>query len=65
MQSVFKTHSGLHPVEGSPWYSGKQVQEPTPFFSLHTALEPQGDGLQGSMYSVVAKRNVSVLIVFF
>lgn len=32
---------------GSPEYSGKQVQAPTPFRSLHTALAPQGLGLQG------------------
>lgn len=46
-QSVFSTHSGLQPVYGSPKYSGKHVQEPAPFLSLHSAFEPQGDGLQG------------------
>lgn len=33
------------------------MQEPTPFLSLQIELEPQGDGLQGSMYSVFARRN--------
>lgn len=28
-----------------------QVQEPAPLFSLHTALEPQGDGVQGVGFS--------------
>lgn len=48
-QSAFVTHSGLHPVYGSPKYSGRQTQEPAPFFSLQIALAPQGDGLQGSL----------------
>lgn len=43
--SVLSTHSGLQPLYGSPWYSGKQVQTP----SLHSAFGPQGDGLQGSL----------------
>lgn len=30
-------------------YSGKHVQEPTPFCSLHTAFVPQGDGWQGRL----------------
>lgn len=46
-QSAFITHSGRQPVYGSPKYSGKQEQEPAPFRSLHMALAPQGDGLQG------------------
>lgn len=43
-QSEFDTHSGRHPVYGSPKYSGKQEQEPTPLRSLHWAFAPQGDG---------------------
>lgn len=43
-QSVFNTHSGRHPVYGSPWYSLKQVHTPL----LHWAFGPQGVGLQGS-----------------
>lgn len=27
-QSMLITHSGLHPLYGSPWYSGKQLQTP-------------------------------------
>lgn len=46
-QSEFDTHSGRHPVYGSPKYSGKHEQEPTPFLSLHNAFAPQGEGLQG------------------
>lgn len=46
-QSVFSTHSGRHPVYGSPVYSGKHVQDPAPFFSLQTAFAPHGEGLQG------------------
>lgn len=37
-------HSGLQPKYGSPWYSLKHVQTP----SLHCALGPHGEGLQGS-----------------
>lgn len=46
-QSVFVTHSGLHPMYGSPMYSGRQVQDPTPFLSLQIAFAPHGDGLHG------------------
>lgn len=46
-QSEFDTHSGLHPVYGSPKYSGKHAQDPTLFLSLHMAFAPHGDGLQG------------------
>lgn len=46
-QSSFITHSGLHPLYGSPWYSGKQVQTP----SLHCAFGPHGDGLHGSIFT--------------
>lgn len=45
--SVLVTHSGLHPVYGSPKYSGRQEQDPAPLRSLHTAFAPQGEGLQG------------------
>jgi len=48
-QSAFVTHSGLHPVYGSPKYSGRQTQEPAPFFSRQIALAPHGDGLHGSL----------------
>lgn len=36
-------HSGRHPSNGLPMYSGKHSQSPL----LHTAFGPQGDGLQG------------------
>lgn len=42
-QSLFRTHSGLHSLYGSPWYSGRQVHIP----SLHCAFAPQGFGLHG------------------
>lgn len=46
-QSLLITHSGLQLVYGSPKYSGKHVQDPTPFLSVQTAFDPQGEGLQG------------------
>lgn len=46
-QSEFDTHSGRHPVYGSPKYSGKHEHAPIPFLSLHMALAPQGEGWQG------------------
>lgn len=46
-QSDDKTHSGLHPSYGLPIYSGRHVHDPAPFCSLHTAFEPQGDGMHG------------------
>lgn len=45
-QSVLTVHSGLQPTYGSPWYSGRQEHSPL----LHTALEPHGDGLHGSLW---------------
>ena len=51
LQSVLRTHSGRHPVYGSPAYSGKHVQDPAPLRSLQTAFAPHGDGLQGSRIS--------------
>lgn len=44
-QSAFNTHSGLHCLYGSPWYSGRHVQ--MPFWQR--AFEPQGFGIQGSL----------------
>lgn len=46
-QSEFNVHSGLQPSYGLPIYSGRHTQEPAPFRSLHSALIPHGDGLQG------------------
>lgn len=46
--SLFNTHSGLHPVYGSPVYSGIHEQDPALFLSLQIAFAPHGDGLQGS-----------------
>lgn len=48
-QSLLRTHSGLHPVYGSPWYSGRHVHMPL----LHTAFDPHGDGLHGS-FSIIS-----------
>lgn len=39
-------------------YSGKQLQDPAPLCSLHIALEPHGDGVQGvgrSSYCIAAR----------
>jgi hypothetical protein len=47
-QSVLRTHSGRQLEYGSPVYSGRQVHDPAPLRSLHTAFAPHGDGLQGS-----------------
>lgn len=58
-QSELVTHSGLHPVYGSPKYSGIQVQEPAPFLSLHLALAPQGDGLHGVRGSSVVNGTIN------
>lgn len=44
-QSLFRTHSGLQPLYGSPKYCDKQVQTP----SLQLAFVPQGDGLHLSI----------------
>lgn len=43
--SVLNIHSGLHPLYGSPWYSGKQLHKP----STHFVLGPHGEGLHGSI----------------
>lgn len=42
------THSGRHPVYGSPMNSGRQLHCPL----LHSALFPHGDGLHGSSFSI-------------
>ena len=44
-------HSGLHSTYGSPNRPGKQVHAAAPFLSLHSALVPHGEGLQGSIIS--------------
>lgn len=46
-QSEFNTHSGRHSRYGSPKYSGKHLQAPAPFLSVHLAFAPHGDGLHG------------------
>lgn len=51
-QSEFCIHSGLQPVYGSPKYSGKHVQDPAPFRSLHNEFGPHGEGLQGLTGSI-------------
>jgi len=47
VQSEFITHSGLQPSYGFPLYSGKQLHEPAPLYSLHIAFIPQGEGMHG------------------
>lgn len=44
--SEFKTHSYLQ-LGGEPMKFGKQEHDGYPLVSLHCALIPQGDGLQG------------------
>lgn len=46
-QSALRTHSGLHPSYGFPWYPGIHEQEPAPFCCLQIAFTPHGDGSQG------------------
>lgn len=46
-QSVLRTHSGLHPIYGSPWCSSMQLQTP----SEQMAFEPHGEGLHLSTIS--------------
>lgn len=48
-QSEFRTHSGLHPKYGSPWYSGIQVHSP----SSQIAFEPHGEGEHRSTCSEI------------
>lgn len=50
--SLLSTHSGLQPLYGSPRYSGLHVHIPL----LHKALEPQGEGLQGSVSTGATER---------
>ena len=41
-------------MNGLPTRPGRQVHEAAPFLSLHTALVPQGLGLQGYLTSAEA-----------
>lgn len=50
--SELVTHSGLQ-SGGDPWYPIIQVQIAKLFWALHWLLGPQGDGLQGSVFSTV------------
>lgn len=62
--SELMVHSGLHSMYGFPSSPGRQVQAAARFLSLHSALTPQGDGLQGSMISgagVVANNRPIIL----
>ena len=47
-QSELTIHSGLHATQGSPKYSGIHWQAAALFLSEQRALDPQGEGLQGS-----------------
>lgn len=44
-------------MNGSPWYSGIQLQTP----SLQMALAPQGDGLQGSDLTGISANLVNLM----
>lgn len=62
-QSLFNTHSGLQPLYGSPWYSARQVQMPL----SHNVFGPQGDGLQGSVFTGGAGSKIdhpSAVVIF-
>ena len=52
-QSELTTHSGRHATYGSPKYSGIQRHDPASLCLVHTALDPHGDGLQGSIISTL------------
>ena len=59
--SVLIVHSGLHSMYGFPCRPGTHLHEAAPLFSRHSALRPQGDGLQGSIISgrrVVAEKKI-------
>lgn len=62
-QSELVTHSGLHPVYGSPKYSGRQTHEPAPLRSLQTAFDPQGDGLHGSSGPSVVAGTIDLVLI--
>lgn len=55
LQSVLRTHSGRHPSYGSPTKFSSHLHDPTPFFSAHFALSPQGS--QGELYSITDSKN--------
>lgn len=57
-QSGLVSHSRRHPLYGSPWKPARHVHAPTPLRSIQSALEPHGDGKQGSMITGV--RSVAV-----
>lgn len=65
-QSVLIIHSGLQPSYGFPKYPGKQLHDPALFCSLHMALTPQGDGVQGcgsSLITDTSKMNIYLTIL--
>ena len=43
--------TGIKATQGSPKYSGMHWQDPASLFLVHTALDPHGDGLHGSIGS--------------
>jgi len=47
LQSVFKTHSGWHPVLGSPIKFVKHEHTGLRFWILHSVLIPHGLGKHG------------------
>lgn len=48
--SEFITHSGLQ-FGGIPIYWERQLQDGTPWLSLHCEYGPHGDGMHGLVYS--------------
>lgn len=56
--SLFSTHSGLQPLYGSPWNSGKHEQ--TPF--SHNVFGPHGVGLQGFVFAGGAENQINCTV---
>ena len=61
-QSELTTHSGLHATYGSPKYSGIHWQAAALPLVWQFAFVPQGDGLQGSIISVVLGGGVAFIL---
>ena len=51
-QSELITHSGRHPLCGSPRYSGKHEHTARLFITLHSVLSPHGLGRHGFLLDV-------------
>lgn len=54
-QSEFTKHSGRQLSYGFPKYPATQIHAPAPDCSLHSALDPHGDGLHGVNCSLITR----------